>query len=458
MGRTTYSTCFREVRLKVGARRAEQPHVHFERLVLESGDNSITFDLHPRLTVISGLSQMERDGVVNEFVGALGNSRSGVHLELMTDDQRRLAVFRPTGAPHRVVDVERREDVTDRFTEDGRDIDLLEHLGLDARSARRTMRFDAKDLTEATEHDLMVQTLAHADQAALWNAADALQNANEALQREADATGSSIEDAEVIERIETRHAEFERSQAHSEQVRRVTFVLAGLAALLSMPVVSKFGTIGILPVVVIAAVAVAASFVCWRRMESARVAEEDALTEAGAQSYLGFHLQRVNSLLSSDINRRRLMSAAEAQRSAATDWSEIAGEIAVEWALANRLDIVTLSTLCVDVPGAAGAPPAIRPSEDTTTIAHAVITRLNLLRTAGEGGESLPALLDEPFANVDSGALPALLELMVHSSEFQQVVLLTESQAVASWARVEAMTGAIGIIEPAPSARPVGAL
>ena len=65
---------------------AEERDVHFERLVIESGDNSISFDLHPRLTVISGLSQMERDGLVNEFIGALGNSRSGIHLELMADE------------------------------------------------------------------------------------------------------------------------------------------------------------------------------------------------------------------------------------------------------------------------------------------------------------------------------------------------------------------------------------
>jgi ABC-type transport system involved in cytochrome c biogenesis ATPase subunit len=67
-------------------------------------------------------------------------------------------------------------------------------------------------------------------------------------------------------------------------------------------------------------------------------------------------------------------------------------------------------------------------------------------------------LLDEPFSNVDSGALPALLEIMVGSSEHQQIVLLTDSPAVASWARVEAMTGVVGIIEPTPVSRPVNAL
>ena len=72
--------------------------MQFERLVLESGDNSIAFDLHPRLTVIAGLSQMERDGLINEFVGALGNSRSGVHLELVAGNGHRFAVSYSTWA------------------------------------------------------------------------------------------------------------------------------------------------------------------------------------------------------------------------------------------------------------------------------------------------------------------------------------------------------------------------
>ena len=40
-------------------------------------------------------------------------------------------------------------------------------------------------------------------------------------------------------------------------------------------------------------------------------AVQASLADAGAQSYLGFHLQRVNSLLSSDSGRRRLITAAE---------------------------------------------------------------------------------------------------------------------------------------------------
>jgi hypothetical protein len=436
---------------------ADLSEVRFERLVIESGDNSISFDLHPRLTVISGLSQMERDGLVNEFVGALGNSRSGVHLELLADNGHRFAIFRPDGAPHRVIDVDARVDVTAQFVDEHGQIDLLSRAGLEPRSARRTMRLTAQDLAEATERDQLIQQLARVDQEELWIAAEALRGAQRQLEEEADAVGTSVEDAEVIERIEHRHEEFETTQARSEQVRKVTFVTAGLVALLSLPMVRFVGTPGAVPLGVAALAAVAVSVVFWRRMESARAAEEEALADAGAQSYLGFHLQRINSLLSSDSGRRRLIAAGEEHRDAAQRWSVLAGDVDVEWAAENRSFISDAARLRRDV-GPVGLGAEEHHADDTAAIAHAVVSRLGALRNLGGSTESFPALLDEPFSNVDSGALPALLEIMVRSSEHQQIVLLTDSPAVASWARVEAMTGAIGIIEPTPVHRPANAL
>ena len=41
--------------------------------------------------------------------------------------------------------------------------------------------------------------------------------------------GSSAADAEVIEKIERRHADFERHQAGAERIRRATYLLAGFA-------------------------------------------------------------------------------------------------------------------------------------------------------------------------------------------------------------------------------------
>lgn len=432
--------------------------MQFERLVIESGDNSIAFDLHPRLTVISGLSQMERDGLVNEFIGALGNSRSGIHLELVADNGHRFAVFRPSGADHRVIDVDERVDVTAQFVDASGEINLLERAGLDTRSARRTMRFSARDLTETTERDQLIQQLARVDQDQLWVAAEALRTAQARLEEEADAVGSSVEDAEVIERIERHHEEFERTQLQSEQVRKLTFVLSGALALLAIPLATVAGPMGVVPVALVALAAVAVSIRYWRRMVEARANEDAALAEAGAQSYLGFHLQRVNSLLSSDVGRRRLITAAEEQRDAAQRWSALAGDIDVVWALEHRGEVASVAKLRRTVAPAGPVDGDEDSADATARIAHAVVARLGQLRNLGGASESFPALLDEPFANIDSGVLPALLEILVDSSEHQQIILLSESAAVASWARVEAMTAAIGIIEPTPTSRPVTAL
>ena len=445
-------------RLKDLGRSADAPNVQFERLVIESGDNSIAFDLHPRLTVIAGLSQMERDGLVNEFVGALGNSRSGVHLELVAGNGHRFAIFRPNGAPHRVIDVDHKVDVTTQFTDPSGAIDLLSRAGMDARSARRAMRFGAQDLAETTERGALIQQLARVDQNELWVAAEALVIAQRRLEEEADAVGSSVEDAEVIERIEERHEAFEKSQADSEQVRRVTFLIAGFAALLAVPAVRLSGTAIVIPLALIALLAVAVSLAYWRRNERARAAEDVALADAGAQSYLGFHLQRVNSLLSSDLGRQRLIKAAEEHRDAAQRWHALAGDIDVDWAVAARAEVTGAARLRADVQPFVTMGDGTEGSDDTAAIAHAVIGRLTQLRSLGPGRESFPAMLDEPFSHQDQTMLPAMLEVLVRGSEDQQIVLLTESDAVAGWARVESMTGAIGIIEPTPVARPATAV
>jgi ABC-type multidrug transport system fused ATPase/permease subunit len=301
------------------------------------------------------------------------------------------------------------------------------------------MRFGAQDLAETTERGAYIQQLARIEQNELWAAAEALVIADRRLEEEADAVGSNVEDAEVIERIERHHEQFERSQAESEKVRRVTFLAAGFAALLAVPAAALIGTLAVVPLGLVALAAVATSIVYWRRMERARAAEEEALADAGAQSYLGFHLQRVNSLLSSDLGRQRLIRAAEEHRQAAQRWHALAGDVDVNWAIANRAEITSSG-------------------DQTAAAAHAVLARLEQLRSLGPGWESFPALLDEPFQHLDDTILPAMLELLVRSSEHQQIILLSESAAVAEWARVEAMTGAIGVIEPSSIVRPTSAV
>ena len=81
------------------------------------------------------------------------------------------------------------------------------------------------------------------------------------------------------------------------------------------------------------------------RVGRAAKAEEQALAEAGANSYLGFQLQRVNGLLANDTSRKALMDVAGARRQALAEWQQLAGDIPVDWALANREEIQEASRL-----------------------------------------------------------------------------------------------------------------
>ena len=85
------------VTLNPGPLPADDAGVRVDRLVLEAAGRSVALDLHPRLTVVTGVGAAEREGLVSEFVGALGSRRSGVHLEVTWDDGTPLAVFRPDG-------------------------------------------------------------------------------------------------------------------------------------------------------------------------------------------------------------------------------------------------------------------------------------------------------------------------------------------------------------------------
>jgi ABC-type glutathione transport system ATPase component len=86
--------------------------------------------------------------------------------------------------------------------------------------------------------------------------------------------------------------------------------------------------------------------------------------------------------------------------------------------------------------------------ESAAELAHALLQRLVLLRSIGANGESFPLLLDDALASVDPTVKPELLELLMSASTHQQVIYLTNDPDVAEWARVEALTGAMSIVEP----------
>jgi hypothetical protein len=229
-------------------------------------------------------------------------------------------------------------------------------------------------------------------------------------------------------------------------VRKVNFLVAGIAALFSIPAAKTMGGLGIAAMAVIAGAAVMVSFAYWRRAQAAANAEAEALEAAGAHSYLGFHLQRVNGLLGSDAQRRHLLEVAENQSDAQSRWSVMAGNVSVEWALEHKATIVAASATGRDL-----ATQNVGPVDGPLAAAtHALAGCFSAVRQLGPGGENFPLILDEPFARTDPELVAPLLEMILEQSAIQQVLLLTESQEIESWARLEAITGALEVVEPAP--------
>ena len=102
----------------------------------------------------------------------------------------------------------------------------------------------------------------------------------------------------------------------------------------------------------------------------------------------------------------------------------------------------------VDALGALSSTAPERDDDVTDELAHAVVTRLAEARSLG--GEGLPLLLDDPFQQVDPTVKLLLLELLGRSAGEPQIVFLTEDEDIASWARLEALTGEVALVEPVP--------
>jgi hypothetical protein len=428
--------------------------VHFERLVIESGADMFSLDLHRQMTVIAGVGRPERDGLITELIGGLGRGRSGVHLEIASDEGTRYAIFRPAGARHRVVDIEAAADVTDQFTT-GDTLDVLERAGLGQEPARRQLCMGPSDLVTRSRLEEYLLRLARVDQGRLWDVADRVRERERHLAASAQAAGSDAEDAVMFEEIERRHHAFEDAQATQERVRYLSFLLGAGSALIGVLAAMISGPWAALPFLVVAVGATLASIVYWQRVERARRDEEAALRSAGTTSYLSFQINRVNGLLTSDHARRQMMRAAEEHRAALAEWRVLVGDIPVDWALDHAAEIRQQAARLRDTVGVRNpmAMTMTRDEETAAELAHNLLQRLVRLRSIGAGGESFPLLLDDALANVDPDSKPELLELLMKAAAGQQVIYLTDDPDVAAWARIEALTEAMSIVEPTPTRR-----
>ena len=421
--------------------------------MIEAGSDTFSLDLHPRMTVIAGVGKAEREGLITELIGGLGRGRSGCTSRsrrmpapaMPSSDLRGPATASSTSTTA--------TDVTAQFTT-GDHLDVLGAGRADpVRRRAASSACSPSDLVTRSRVEEYVVALARIDQGRLWDVADRVRDRERHLAETAQAAGSDVEDAAVFEEIERRHRTFETAQATAERVRHLSFVLGAGAALAGMVAGTISGMWAAVPLLAVAVAATAASIVYWRRMERARRDEDEALRSAGSSSYLSFQINRVNGLLTSDHARRQMMRAAEEHRAALAEWRLLVGDIPVSWAVEHRSEVRAQAARLRDTL-AVRNPMAITMSHDeesTAELAHALLQRLTLLKRIGAGGESFPLLLDDALTDIDPSAKPELLELLTKASAGQQVIYLTDDEDVASWARVEALTGLMTVVEPAPA-------
>ena len=419
------------------------------RLVIEAQDQSVALALHPRLTVVAGVDRRVRTGLAKELIGALGPSRSGVSVELTDDAGRDLALQRPTHGPHRIVDGSGAE-VSEEFRDGRGCIDVLGHHGLDMGRATASMYLDRARLQAGAHRDEAVDRLAALDQTELWSCAARVRITEEQLQAMGSGQALSPRHAQLVERIEARHQE--REAARRRQARRFRYTAGGSVAAL----VAAVAVALVKPVLAVAlvVVALAAAITCLvLRARGARSSGTSRRAEAATAPSGGSTSDRFDGALAGAAGRKGMAAVAEDHRAAAARWAQLAGEVSVDWALAHHGRIEGTAQLRRQIRSldhlSATAPEL---GQDASDLAEALHDHLGELRHLGTRRESFPLILDDPFTSLAASTRLTLMDVLAHAAGPVQVIVLTEQDDVATWARLEALTGQVGLVEPRSTA------
>lgn len=438
--------------------------MHYERLVLQAGNNAVNLCFHPRLTVIAGVGAPERDLLVAELLAGLTGGRPGVYLELGDDSGRRVGIGRRAGpGTDRVTELDSGADVTEEFAAaagaTGGRVDLLAVMGLGTEEALAHCRLTASELAAHCRTDALVASLAALEQPRLWAAAGRVVAAEKVVAREARAADAAAEDAPLAEEVDRRHAAFEAAQRRTRGARRATMFIAGIcapAAAAALMLHARFAPLGLVAVrlgalglVGMAAVMMLVSLVARHRAERARRREQAALAKVGAESYFGFELQRIDSLIANSRGLARVAAASEEHRRAQAAWQAVAGEVDPDWVLAQREAIIERAQA-----GASGL--YARIDMDPLQLAQWLVGKFAAARRAGGTGESLPLVLDDPLVGLDAAHKQWALGTIGRLAGSPQVIYLTADRDVVAWARIEAIGGELSVINPTPGRADVG--
>ncbi|MFP5322589.1 MAG: hypothetical protein ACLGIC_12190 [Acidimicrobiia bacterium] len=370
-----------------------------------------------------------REALVGELLDALAGARPGVHLEVEVGG-RSLAVVRPTGGRHRVIDTGSVADVTGAHLGPDGDIDLFAAVGVDRELARRAMRLGREDLVARSESDAWIAALAAADQEALWDTSMRCLAAERLLEQAA-AGGVSIDDAPIVEEIEARHAALVAATDTYERMRLLALTIGTVGALGAIGLSNLEGRVAAVPFLVVALAGVVLAVRYRRAVDEAARAERSVLRRAGADDYSSFHYERVSALLDTDRERRRFVRAVGDHRRAMEAWEALAGPVPLAFALEHERRIREAAERHAEAVATAGVGSAA--ADVGAELAAAVVARLDAVRTIA-GDEVLPLVVDDPFGALDPDAKRSLLQVLAAGAATQQVLVVTADADVVAWA------------------------
>lgn len=420
--------------------------MRLERLVIGSGEHTLSTDFHPGLTVIGGLSPSTREALAGELIDALAGARPGVHLEVHSGG-RSLTVFRPESGRHRVIDTDSVRDVTHEHLGPDGEIDLFAAAGTDRSLARRTIRLTRDDLVLESESDAWIARLAAADQETLWDTAMRCR-ASEHLLEQA-STGASMDDAPVVREIEERHAALVAATDSYERVRLISLTIGTIGALGAIGMMNLEGPAQSLPFLLTALFGLVLGLKYRRSVDDAARAERSVLRQAGADDYSTFHYERVSALLDTDHERRAFVRAVGDHRRAMTAWGEVAGPVPLPFAMDHESEIRAAAQQLHERLGAHrsdGVEPALF-QDVAAELTQAILSRVRAVR-ALTSGASLPLIVDDPFDGLDVEMKRVLLDILAAQAGNLQVIVVTADQDVVRWAHGEEGEGRLSLTGP----------
>lgn len=401
--------------------------MRIDRLEVATSTDTMEMRLHPRITVVTGLRQPEREALTAELASSLGSGRPGLSTDLLEESGRILLVQRPIDGPPCVIDALNGDDVTDSFTLTNGIVSIAGTLGVRHNELRSFVRLGAQNTKTEQRRDELILRLGRLDQDRLWSAALTLAEVEvEVAKQEQDPNEVPSESHEAfVDAIEDCHLQVERANERIENTRASLTASSATLAVLAFVSALLLHPLAAIPFLLLSVGCAGVSFYNYQQLALATEAEVAVLNAAGLQSYLNLQLIQVEKLTTRPeiaTGVGGVLKLEEIQAFARQCWQELVGVVPLEWAVSHRREIEAAASGHYRGSGA-----ITEPAEMVDRIHH------HLGRVGTQLNESLPAVLDDPFAILDDFDVAVVLSMVTDHAHIGQIVLMTDDPRVVGW-------------------------